>query len=75
MHEPSNGVRVSNQDIYQTLLAVQREVHSVKQTQSEVITPTLSDHSRRLDSLELRMYAIIAGLVAALAGAKGIGLI
>ena len=54
---------------------MEREVHSVKQTQSEVITPTLNRHQVRIDRLELRIYAILAGLIAAAAGAKGLGLL
>lgn len=75
MQDPSNGVRVTNSAIYEKLLTVEREVHSVKQTQSEVITPTLNRHQLRIDRLELRIYAILAGVIAAAAGAKGLGLL
>lgn len=91
----SNGVRVSNADIYQLLLQTNREVALAQQTIREMILPTIvrhegdidilgrdkADGSRlteaqaRLDRLEIRVYGIMAGLVAAMLGASRIGLI
>lgn len=78
MLEPSangNGVRISNQQIYDKLVNVEVDVRSVKQTQSEVITPTLNAHETRMDRLELRLYTLFAGLLTAVILSKGLGLL
>lgn len=78
MHEPINGVRVTNAEIYQLLRAVEKKVDSVEQSVTETIKPQLKDQGDRIDSLEFRVFAILAGLSAAVItalGAKGAGLI
>ena len=76
MHESTtNGVRVSNQAIYDMLLDVRGEVKSVKQTMAEVITPQLTEQKRRIDTIEIRVYAIPVGLLTAAVAAKAIGLL
>lgn len=73
-----NGVRVTNGDIYNKLLQVERDVNGVSQRVDEVVLPAQTKMSERMDRVELRVYAILAGLAAAAItaiGAKGIGLI
>jgi len=74
-HEGTNGVRVTNQAIYDKLVALEQRVASVDQSMTEVVKPTLNEQRLRLDRLEMRVYAILAGLIAAAIGAKGAGLI
>lgn len=92
---PSNGVRITNVQIYTLLQETNGRVNSVQQTVKEVLHPGLDRVVARVDSLEkhkadtesvaktegrlatieMRVYAILAGLVAAFAGARGIGLV
>lgn len=87
----ANGVRVSNARIYELLLETREAVRNVSQTVAESVAPRLTAHdeqlrhkadsvavaklSDRIDRLELRIYAIMSGLIAALLGAYGMGLI
>ena len=91
----TNGVKITNRDIYEILVDVRGRVGGVEQTMRQVVEPTLSKHEERLNAiarekadremvtevkgrtsiLEMRVYAIIGGLVAALFGAKGLGLL
>lgn len=90
-----NGVRVTNAEIYQLLMSVDRRVGSVEQSIKETLRPSIDRHEERISALdrekadrellseqrgqirvlEMRVYAIIGGLVAALFGAKGLGLL
>jgi hypothetical protein len=91
---PTNGVRVTNAEIYQLLLETNRRVGSVEQTMRETLKPGLDDARARITSLEtnkadreivvktegrlekveMRVYALLAGLIAALLGAKQLGI-
>lgn len=74
----TNGVRITNSDIYSKLVAVERDVLSVKQTQEQVILPKLTEHKDRLDKLDFRVYGVVAGLagtVSALIVGRATGLI
>lgn len=89
--DASNGVRVTNAEIYRLQLETNGRVTSVQQTIREVVLPRLETHETRINSkadgealkatnarvatLELRLYAIGAGLVAAVIGGKGLGIL
>lgn len=70
-----NGVRITNQAIYDLVLELKGDVKSVKQTMNEVVLPEQTTTRMRLDRLEMRVYAITAGLLAAAGIGKGIGLL
>lgn len=69
------GVRISLDTIYQEVRGLHADVKSVKQTVEEVLKPELNDLRTRTASLELRVYAILAGLIAAYGAGKGLGLL
>jgi hypothetical protein len=89
------GVRVTNRDIYDLLLAVNARVAAVEQTVRESVVPTMERHrvhlaeldrikadaatvalhTTKIERIEMRVYAIVSGLVAAIFGAKGIGIL
>ena len=89
--EPANGVRVTNAEIYRLLLEANGRVSSVQQTMEQVVLPTLTNHAAALDrkaekdalsatdgrvqAIQMRVYAITSGLVAAVLGAKGLGIL
>lgn len=91
----TNGVRVTNKDIYELLLGVNSRVASVEQTVRESIVPTIErhrvmlaqierekadaalvqQHATKIERVEMRVYAIVSGLIAAIFGAKGLGIL
>lgn len=89
-NESTIGVRVSNAEIYRLLLDTNHRVGSVEQTIREVVLPDMVDQrealkskaekealegvATRVSALEIRVYSILAGLIAALIGAKELGI-
>lgn len=73
--EHTNGVRVTNAEIYKLLLEVNGRARSVQQTVEQVVLPRLDVNEKNIDRLELRLYAITSGLIAAALGANQLGLI
>jgi hypothetical protein len=73
--EHTNGVRVTNQQIYDKLVDVDKRLAGIEVTVEKVIVPTQTSQGLRIDRLELRVYAITAGLLAAAGIGKGIGLL
>lgn len=91
----TNGVRITNAQIYSLLQETNGRVNSVQQTVKEVLHPGLNTALARIDSLEkakadremvtevkgrttaleMRVYAIIGGLLAALGAGKGLGIL
>lgn len=59
------GVRVSNRAIYDQLLAVRFEVADMKKDLQNY-QQRQTEHSKRLRSLEIKFYGIVAGMTAAL---------
>jgi hypothetical protein len=62
-------------DIWRELRDVRDDVRAVKQSVEESIKPALADTRSRVASLELRVYAILAGMVAAFGAGKSLGLL
>lgn len=74
-HEPTNGVRVTNAEIYKLLLEVNGRARSVQQTVDQVVLPRLSANEKEIDRMRMQLYAISSGLIAALLGAKQLGIL
>lgn len=95
-HEPgTNGVRVTNLDIYRELRDLGAIARSVKQSVDETLKPGLEtarvDIAKlreykadkavvdkvdgEVDKLKLQVYALLAGVIAAVLGANQIGII
>ena len=86
-----NGVRITNREIYDLLVRVDSRVGRVEQNLEKVVEPTLTRHdealkhkaektdvaavSGRTEKLEMRVYAVLAGLIAAVLGLNGMGVI
>ena len=91
--DSTNGVRVTNAEIYRLLLDTNSRVASVEQSVRDVLKPGLDDARARITSLEtnkadqaivvktegrvekieMRVYALLAGLIAAFLGANQLG--
>lgn len=63
---PSNGdptfTRITNREVWVELQALRKAVTSLERT----VTDEMPDLRKRVRSLELRFYGILAGLIAAL---------
>lgn len=89
--EPTVGVTVTLKDIYQLQLETHARVGRIESAMDEYVRPTLRRHEAqlltkassaavdanrsRIASLEVRLYGIVAGLVAALIGANSLGIV
>ena len=87
----TNGVRITNREIYDLLVRVDGRVAHVESAMKENIRPRLSavetaltskadketvqEARGRIATLEMRVYAIISGLVAAVLGLNAFGVI
>ena len=69
------GVTINLADVWRELRVVRDDVRGVKQSVEESIKPQLAEQRVRITSLEIRLYAITAGLIAAFAAGKGFGVL
>jgi hypothetical protein len=61
-----NGIRVSTRELYDAIRSLENKVADAMRMQDQMLRE-IADHSKRLRSLELRFYGILAGLVGAVA--------
>lgn len=59
-------VRITNREVYDRLGTVEAKLDNALRT-IESRDASIAEHSKRIRSLELRFYGVLAGLVAALA--------
>lgn len=86
-----SSVRITTREIYDLLVRVDARVGRVEQSMEKVVEPTLSKHEEalkhkaeaaalatlagRTERLEMRVYAVLAGLLAAVLGLNQLGVI
>lgn len=89
--ESTNGVRITNREIYDLLVKVDNRAARLEQNIEKVVEPTLARHDEalkhkadkdavekiagRTEKLEMRVYAVLAGMVAGVMGLNGLGVI
>lgn len=69
-------IRITNREIYDGLVDVKQHVAALENRVDVVLRENVEikkEYGKRIRSLELRFYGVLAGLVAAL-GALGVGL-
>lgn len=63
----NGGVRISPEQIYNKLVDVEAAQRETTQTMREIVLPTLNIHTKQINGLNFRYYAIIAGFISSLA--------
>lgn len=64
MSEGNDFVRITNREIYDGLTGVERAVEALRSDMSSVLTENV-ELRKRVRGLELKFYAILAGLLGA----------
>ena len=70
-HEPQDFVRITNREVWEKLGRVETKIDQAL-TKQEKADEERADHSKRIRSLELRFYGILAGIIATVGSIIGL---
>ena len=63
-----NGIRITNREVYDLVVELKDDVGDMARMVDQVVREN-KDLKKRLVGLEVKVYALLAGLIAAVAGA------